>query len=1059
MESEKIFDIEKVQSIKNIFLVELNSIEIINNSIDMINNFLNQYSDEYISELGEGKIVKEILFLLKEKGSINEADIDVIVAELIQQNETEKKNTGFFEKFINLFKNIFSKKSVNNSELVSDYRLITEKIIRYFKAIANLNEIINQVKINDILEKAYQGISINSQIKEYLKILKQYKIYLEAEPEKFDEITNNDNADKVDEVSEEIKSEIYEKENITKAETTEESTDKISHTMASKFESIIINEVFTENIFKIFINYCNENGLINFNQLLSFDFSKLDKLRGFGVGKKEKLLARYNEIINSVSSSDEQDFIKENKSENIEYTEEIIESVNEEYKKLHISVLECFNKINSKMIQQIEAININTLEELYLKVAKGKLIVPNLGATKVKYIKDALEKFKMNPEELFIYLFSELKENPDYTILMERGFENKTLQEVGEERGVSRERIRQREKKIVNSVKAMLDLFIIINNSANQSLVTINDCIGIKNLNEEDATCLKYVLLGSDDKNIQYYKEIDKFLLNGNKEKLDSQIRSLANGMPDIVNINTELIYDVEEYDSLKIFTMDEIVNIIISLGYKKVNDYLIRGTVSKERIYTFIVKEFFKKGITFSDEEDMNKFINILNEEFHIEDNSIRNIKAKIERNCVLCNRGSYIHQEWISIDNELLEIIKEYIDDNSQDTIYINQIFTEFETKLVECGIDNRYYLQGILKYYFSDKYKFTKDTLYKGNIKYDRNYIFNKYIKDKGRIVTKEDIENDFKGWTPIMFTMAEEECRYVLKWDNGGYIHASLIKSSLEDIEELNEEIGNILEEKESVTIIDVYDRLHERFNKFFVENSIDNGFKLFSVLEYLLSKKYYFRRPYILRNKPKETVSAVYLIRKMFREYDKVTYEQLKDYCISIKLNDTTRMNAINTLLKDTIEIEKETYILKDNFNIEEEAIEQIKNTLLSMIYRKEYIALRAIEDYSNFPNIGYEWNSYLLNDICEEFIPEVKELKRKFYDKRYSSPVLVEEGSKYNDLLDLIIEIIRNDFDGAVKASQLEQCLKDKCFIYDKIPYEVYESDDIVIEDNIIKIK
>ncbi|MBM6861451.1 hypothetical protein H9X78_13435, partial [Clostridium saudiense] len=316
-----------------------------------------------------------------------------------------------------------------------------------------------------------------------------------------------------------------------------------------------------------------------------------------------------------------------------------------------------------------------------------------------------------------------------------------------------------------------------------------------------------------------------------------------------------------------------------------------------------------------------------IAKEKFDLEEDSIRNIKAKIERSCVLCDRGSYIHPDRVEIDERLLDDIKEFIDNSNLETIYTNQIFLKFENELKQMGITNRYYLHGILRLYFNDKYNFTKDTIYRGNVKHDRNYIFNKYIKDKGRVVTKEEMERELKGWTYIMFAMAGDECKNVLKWDNGNMIHASLINLSLEDLNEIDLEIQRIFDSGiDSIIDTELFEKLRERFSEVFNENNIDSGFKLFSLVECMLSRKYYFRRPYILKNKPKDGISAVKLMKRLFKKNNKVTLDELKDFCNNIKMNDSTRMRSINKLLNETIEIEKETYILLENFQIDESDI-------------------------------------------------------------------------------------------------------------------------------------
>ena len=64
----------------------------------------------------------------------------------------------------------------------------------------------------------------------------------------------------------------------------------------------------------------------------------------------------------------------------------------------------------------------------------------------------------------------------------------------------------------------------------------------------------------------------------------------------------------------------------------------MIKGATNKGRIYSYIVKEFFKDGIRFNIDEDIEKLKLILESEFNIvnEEENLRALKATIERTCI---------------------------------------------------------------------------------------------------------------------------------------------------------------------------------------------------------------------------------------------------------------------------------------------------------------------------------------------------------------------------------------------------------------------------------------
>lgn len=1038
-----------------------------------VEKLIAKYEDNYLSNLGDKKIIENILLKIKNDSSLEKTYIKELAKKYNEKNnkhliiEVPKPKKWTFLWLINLFKGKNKVKideiEFENAEkdLINEFTLIGEKIIVYLREINKIKRTLSTKKYDSIIETLYSFKNVNEELRNLVKNLKELRENMlsltlkEKEIESLtDTSTKEENDFKILENSDVVENSNLLNEELQLKETEDKNTlDKDFH------DTLLIANLFEDNVFRLFLKYCDENNLRTIADMKNFNFDKLDGIKGFGIGKKEKLIKRYNEIITlELSCEDNEKLITIKEINNLNKKEcNILEC----YRSLDISILECFDKINKNLINQLQSIGLKTVEELNCSMDKIGDLVPGLGTAKIKYINLALEKLELEPNLLLEILIKNIKANNDYDILVKRAVENNTLQEIGEEYGVTRERIRQKEKKIILSLSNILDIFIKIKEDKHPKISSCKELLELECIGDEDIICLDYVLRNTNMQSVEYYEELDKFLINGSLEKLKEEIKVIISKLPDIININEELreYFDINEI--LKYSKLNYLVDIILSSGYSQVNNYLFKGSASKTKIYNFIVKEFFKDGITFSNEDDILKFQNILKEKFSIKENSERNIKAKIESYCILYDRGSYIHPDFVEIDEELLYYIKEYIDNSSQETLYVNQIFIEFEKELAKNGISNRYYLHGVLKYYFRGDYKFTKDTISRGKIIHDRNYIFNKYIKDKGQVVTKEELEENLKGWTPIMIFMALEECKYVLKWENGGFIHASLIKASLEDIYRIKDELDNLfVENKDSITDGEAFEVLNPKFNEFLKENSIDTKFKLFSVLEYILDKEYYFRRPYILRDKPKEAVSATYLMKKLFDKKNVLTMDELKQFCINLKINDTTRMAAINRLLKDMIEIEKDTFVLKETFDIEEEDIKIIKEMLLAELDKNEYLALKGIEDYSRFPNINLKWNQYLMKDICKNYIPEVKELKRQFFDKRYQAPVIVKEESNMDELLDLIIDILNTKFGNAetIEIKDLEKYLKENNIIYDGIPFEFYNCEEIKINDNKITL-
>lgn len=58
-----------------------------------------------------------------------------------------------------------------------------------------------------------------------------------------------------------------------------------------------------------------------------------------------------------------------------------------------------------------------------------------------------------------------------------------------------------------------------------------------------------------------------------------------------------------------------------------------------------------------------------------------------------------------------------------------------------------------------------------------------------------------------------------------------------------------------------------------------------------------------------------------------------------------------------------------------------------------------------------------------------------------------------------NELLDLITNMLKSEFEDGIGVNELSKVLRDNNIVYDKIPFEIYNCDEIVVEDNVVRLK
>ncbi len=814
-------------------------------------------------------------------------------------------------------------------------------------------------------------------------------------------------------------------------------------------DAIKIDNVFSENGFNKFREYCMENNLTIMGQLEYFPFEELININGFGGSKVSKIEKRYAEYKEGSSGTNSALWVP------------LI--VDEYYKEQKIESIKALD-IDEGIIEFLKEQGISNIDGI------KDIDIPKIpvGKKKLDRFKENIRLLEIPPQDLLRRVLDEIKEDPCFEIYRYRSAGKLTLQEIGEKKNLTRERIRQLEKKIKAYLEGYFLMFgdYIINSSQNRSLID-NDLLS--ELYDEEMIYIKYALKNECSKRIVYLEEIDKFLVDKDVEAVKETLDTIVDELPEMFNYYDSIV-DMDEllgrYD-LEFLDFEDLKEYALNRGYKNVNNYMWKGIVSLRRMYSFIIKEYFKEGIRLSDDESIERIRKIVSEKFGIADLSENNraIQGAIGDENVLCDRGTYIHPDFIDVPDDLLEKIKAYIDENLKDTMVIGDIFYVFESELLEgSNITNKYFLHGVLRYYYNDEYLFSRDNLSRisGEV-LSTHMLLEKLLREKGEPMSKDEIKTYYPGWTDVMFNNAVKLNKNIINWDNNYFIHVGLLNITNDDIEKLKSTIEKFLDEGNGYTNSNIiFKKIRLSMNDFFKRNHIKNHFNLFSLMEKLFGDKYYFRRPHILRSKTEKQFTSIDIFYDLIHERQRITYEEFRDYFNKFKFTESTIYDAFRRVSDDLMQISKTEYILKENFNIDDEKIKRIEECIYSELNDNEYIPMLSVMDFSNYPDVGYEWNPYLLEGIIKRYIKDLRLIEKDFKDRRYRCSTIVRKDSSIKNMTDLIIYVIQNEYMDKENMTlyRIQDFLITKYIILKTIPVEVWECERISIDEyNRIEIK
>lgn len=131
----------------------------------------------------------------------------------------------------------------------------------------------------------------------------------------------------------------------------------------------------------------------------------------------------------------------------------------------------------------------------------------------------------------------------------------------------------------------------------------------------------------------------------------------------------------------------------------------------------------------------------------------------------------------------DEICSNIGKSLEETSQ--IGINKIFSNFQVKCIDLGIENSRMLYDLLRYYFSDRYDFTRfphiSTFENSNKGFIRDLVL-EFFLENNRIMTIDEVDDHFTelGYSSIQIRMLIPSNTKLIKVYTGCYIHQDLIE---------------------------------------------------------------------------------------------------------------------------------------------------------------------------------------------------------------------------------------------------------------------------------------
>ncbi|WP_099157063.1 sigma factor-like helix-turn-helix DNA-binding protein [Virgibacillus ndiopensis] len=807
---------------------------------------------------------------------------------------------------------------------------------------------------------------------------------------------------------------------------------------------ITIKDLFYENKYKKFLEICTDVGIDKISEIKKKHIKTFSSLPGVGKKKIDSLKEKLQSISNELDSDENTLFSAGNLYPYLKNTQisDLLETFEIE---TDISTNMIISELEGKDLRELE--QFNNLKIIY----------------QLSY---ELQKLS-SPEKVLKKAKSQLTKR-DLVILNMRFLHGNTLEETGQHLGVTRERVRQLETKIVKKIVQLLQanrfqlvLSMVLNNKPFISYEELLDVIGEDN---------RDILELFKEKNVALYyaEELDAFFLDEEKK---------ANFITKLEDIMEELpeTFNLKEYENVleDILKTDHDLNLKAILEYYGYNQFgtlysLNRLTITNviELIFQYYIYEPIKL-----DESSVDIIRELAERHFDYQlGDSIRYIESRLREseNIILVDKNTFQWFKPETINQSLVDEIKDYIMNQfeTREVINIEEVYQTFEDRLTANQIHNKLHLYSLIKYFFDEDFSIGKgNTL---NIYRESDNKLNiedrliTAIRSLGRTCAKDQLEMVLK-WPRYKIDLAISSSDQIVTWEKNT---VKLFDSLLTNDEK--EELIRVVEAnmKNGYTTSSlIYEQM--MFNKklapLIQKKNINSSVKISSIVKNMMPSV-------------KGHHNFLYTEGSKFTTFEDVIVDHFKDetprsaiqsFILQHGYKDLMVSNFLDRIVENNyfIEIDLGVYYPSDKFSISEETVQTLIQFIEVKMGNQQYISLNTVEGYrSALPAIDFRWNPFLLKSILVK--NGYRQIEKIHNDYRYDMIILVPESSTIKSFDELTYSILKDRYNGNMHETAVYHFLADKGLLRKKdygktLPYEIRSKSNLIQVDEIgiVKLK
>jgi hypothetical protein len=702
------------------------------------------------------------------------------------------------------------------------------------------------------------------------------------------------------------------------------------------------------------------------------------------------------------------------------------------------------------------------------------------------------------------------------SILRKRYAEKITLNKIGEILQVTRENVRQLQKKAEENIKiyiTVIEKYIFKEITPPDRVSAVLD----KNKfieffdNPADWMVLLGVLSDSNSKkSLLTFSKSYNFVITGKTvSEFEEGIKNFEKQLQDISDDNLihldvfkSALYDNGSDD----FSEEQMLGILKIDGWNKYGDFLKKGTLNKLDLLK-IITPFFPEGLHY--ENDLNQIISRIEEMFpvallpekyiNIKDIDSRFFHNSLTRGYLNIDSGKYIDKQFIDINEDLFEKVYNYCKDIFRETPNANitgqQLYQKFGSEFKGHIYNNERGILGVLNYLYPGEFN-----THVGGIRHkDNNTLLRENFNNLARKACAEEPQSRNKIITLAKECLLLEKYlaesmltkKSILAIDRNTIDHVDCYFERHEIDVNKQKDMKQVLESSIEESMASFSEKSGERIkdlsNKYLLYNVFKNKIMahrslrtlrftrdlVFSLANYFLSSEeiFHFGRGIVYKKEThsRESIKDVNLLKNFLSDRDTFSREDVLEFINLLKPVMTQEESDVNREIfiynnqHHFFMLNNNKYIFVEKAIIEEPEKEKLKNSLESSLENSKGILISGPEGFVeknctekiSLGKSSIYLNPFILISIINKwFSDDFLVLGPGGSNLNENGKVIVKKNSKINSFSDFIVEYLTYYWDKNQNmiVKDVEKFLVSRKIIPRSLPASFIDNDRVSID-------